>query len=172
MKVLTLNFLTCARKSCKSSAASFPLHPRDAELEALDVHFNLLLLQNLLPRLEWPALVSICNELGLPGLPAAKPEREDLVESGPPPSAEAMDVETTEDIQAPEDIEAPENGEEGNGTEVQTQSVGQPSKLATELHRMLLETSVKEGKLVCGNCEHAYEVREGIANFLLPAHMV
>jgi hypothetical protein len=32
MKMLTLNFLTCPRKACKSSPASFPLHPADAVL--------------------------------------------------------------------------------------------------------------------------------------------
>lgn len=32
-----------------------------------------------------------------------------------------------------------------------------------------METDVREGKLVCGNCGHEYLVKEGIANFLLPA---
>ena len=40
-----------------------------------------------------------------------------------------------------------------------------------DLHTLLLETSVKEGKLVCGNCGHEYRIKEGIANFLLPAHL-
>ncbi|CAG8918016.1 unnamed protein product [Penicillium salamii] len=40
-----------------------------------------------------------------------------------------------------------------------------------DLHRMLLETHVSEGKLVCGNCNHAYMIKEGIANFLLPSHL-
>ncbi|CAG8141048.1 unnamed protein product [Penicillium olsonii] len=40
-----------------------------------------------------------------------------------------------------------------------------------DLHRMLLETHVSEGKLVCGNCNHAYTIKEGIANFLLPSHL-
>lgn len=29
-----------------------------------------------------------------------------------------------------------------------------------------------EGKLVCGACGHEYAVKEGIANFLLPNHLV
>ena len=37
---------------------------------------------------------------------------------------------------------------------------------------MLLETCIKEGKLVCGACEHEYAVKEGVANFLLPGHLV
>lgn len=45
-------------------------------------------------------------------------------------------------------------------------------KLARELHKLLLETTVKEGKMVCGNCGHEYRIKEGIANFLLPNHLV
>ena len=41
-----------------------------------------------------------------------------------------------------------------------------------ELHTLLLETQIMEGKLVCGNCGHEYNIREGIANFLLPSHLV
>ena len=40
-----------------------------------------------------------------------------------------------------------------------------------ELHTLLLETEVKEGKLVCGHCGHEYKIKEGIANFLLPSHL-
>jgi len=35
-----------------------------------------------------------------------------------------------------------------------------------------METAIANGKLVCGNCSHEYAVKEGIANFLLPSHMV
>lgn len=41
-----------------------------------------------------------------------------------------------------------------------------------DLHHLLLETQVSEGKLVCGNCGHEYAIKEGIANFLLPSHLV
>lgn len=45
-------------------------------------------------------------------------------------------------------------------------------KMLQELNHLLLETSMSEGKLVCGNCGHEYAVKEGIANFLLPSHLV
>jgi uncharacterized protein YbaR (Trm112 family) len=45
-------------------------------------------------------------------------------------------------------------------------------KLWRELHKLLLETQVVEGKLVCGNCGHEYKIKDGIANFLLPNHLV
>ena len=44
-------------------------------------------------------------------------------------------------------------------------------KVMRELHRLLLETEVTEGKMICGNCGHEYKIKEGIANFLLPSHL-
>ena len=40
-----------------------------------------------------------------------------------------------------------------------------------DLHTLLLETEVREGKMVCGNCRHEYKIKEGTANFLLPSHL-
>jgi multifunctional methyltransferase subunit TRM112 len=45
-------------------------------------------------------------------------------------------------------------------------------KAMQDLHTLLLETQISEGSLVCGNCGHEYKVKEGIANFLLPNHLV
>lgn len=45
-------------------------------------------------------------------------------------------------------------------------------KMLKDLHHLLMETQIMEGKLVCGNCGHEYAIREGIANFLLPSHLV
>ena len=44
-------------------------------------------------------------------------------------------------------------------------------QMLRDLHRLLLETHVTEGQMVCGNCEHEYNIKEGIANFLLPSHL-
>lgn len=63
MKLLTLNFLTCARKTCKTNPAAFPLHPREAELEQIEAEINPLLIQNLLPRINWEALKTISQEV-------------------------------------------------------------------------------------------------------------
>jgi len=127
MKILTLNFLTCAVKACKATTASFPLHPKDAELVQDTIELNPKLLINLLPRLNWPALTITATELGLPSLPATVP--------------------TSEELEADE-------------------------QMMRDLHTLLLETQMSEGKLVCGNCGHEYAVKEGIANFLLPHHLV
>lgn len=63
MKLLTLNFLTCARKTCKTNPASFPLHPRDAELEIQETDLNLPFLKNILPRLMWEEMRVISKEV-------------------------------------------------------------------------------------------------------------
>lgn len=41
-----------------------------------------------------------------------------------------------------------------------------------ELHGLLMETQISEGKLVCANCGFEYPVKDGVANFLLPNHLV
>ncbi|KAK6065783.1 hypothetical protein SCUP234_12403 [Seiridium cupressi] len=127
MKILSLNFLTCAVKACKSSSDSYPLHPKDAELVQDDIDVNAELLLNILPRIDWTALTTTATELGFPALPPQPP--------------------TAEELQADE-------------------------KKLKDLHNLLMETQIMEGKLVCGNCGHEYAVREGIANFLLPSHLV
>lgn len=63
MKLLTLNFLTCARKACKQEPAAFPLHPREAELERVEMELNPEFLVNVLPRLEWKAIRSLGEEV-------------------------------------------------------------------------------------------------------------
>lgn len=63
MKVLSINFLTCAVKTCKSSSASFPLHPKDAELAQDEVEVNPQFLINVLPRLDWAALKTTSTEV-------------------------------------------------------------------------------------------------------------
>ena len=66
MKLLTLNFLCCARKTCKTNPAAFPLHPKEAELEQVEAEINPLLIQNMLPRLNWDALKTISQEVSQP----------------------------------------------------------------------------------------------------------
>lgn len=63
VKVLTLNFLCCSVKACKGNAAAFPLKPKDAELVSDEIEINALLLTNLLPRLDWNALIATSSEV-------------------------------------------------------------------------------------------------------------
>lgn len=155
MKLLTLNFLTCAIKTCKPLPAAFPLHIRDAELESVETDFNPLFLRNILSRLDWPALEQVAGEVGLalPANPLASAEEEEE-----------------------EDMDVDEQGANGAGKrrEAEQEQVGREvdEEVLRRLHAVLIETQVASGKLVCGNCGHEYAVREGIPNFLLPAHLV
>jgi multifunctional methyltransferase subunit TRM112 len=63
MKLLTLNFLTCAIKTCKPLPAAFPLHPRDAELEIQEADINLPFLKNILPRIMWEEMRGVAREV-------------------------------------------------------------------------------------------------------------
>lgn len=63
MKILTSNYITCAVKACKSSTLSFPLHFQDAELVQEEVDFNPEFIVNILPRIEWDALVVTAAEV-------------------------------------------------------------------------------------------------------------
>ncbi|PUU73107.1 hypothetical protein B9Z19DRAFT_1197135 [Tuber borchii] len=111
MKILTTNYLTCALRACKSHPNSFPLHFRDAELQQDSLPFNAAFIANILPRIDWPALLTTAAELGFTNLPAEKPDTVD-------------------------------------------------EKAGMELHRILIETQVVEGKLVCGNCGHDMRINE------------
>lgn len=40
-----------------------------------------------------------------------------------------------------------------------------------DLHTLLVETQIVEGKMTCRNCEHIYYIKNSIPNFLLPPHL-
>ncbi|KAK6357525.1 hypothetical protein TWF718_001834 [Orbilia javanica] len=148
MKLLTANFISCAVKACKSSPLSFPLHFRDAELASKPVPYNPLLLSNLLPRLDWAALVTSSKELGFT-LPETKPELPRL-------SASSFAA-TTGDGDM--NMDGGAVGEEDE-------------KTLRMLHKVLMETEVVEGKMVCGSCGFEYGIHQTVGNFLLPSHLV
>jgi multifunctional methyltransferase subunit TRM112 len=154
MKLLTTNFLICAVKACKSSPASFPLHFKDAVLERTEIDFNPLFITNILPRVNWDALTVTANELGLAKM---LPERNPVDEEGWYAEQEGGANEKME-------VEGEEQRKDvANGHKEET---------LKKLHNLLLETAVVEGKLVCGNCGFEYPIKDGVGNFLLPAHLV
>lgn len=77
MKFLTTNFVQCAVKSCAKSGNEFPLtyavsNPsEDLLLQPTD--FDSDFITNLLPKLEWSALVQVAKDLGDDSLPEEKP---------------------------------------------------------------------------------------------------
>ena len=152
MKLLTLNFLTCARKSCKSTAQAFPLHPKEAELEQVEIDMNPLFIKNILPRLDWEAMKTLIQEV--------RPEQRPI-----PFGGEKLVLTVSQ-------LGLPNLPQETPSPEELTADDGEPSQTLRDLHTLLMETSIASGKLACGNCGHEYAVKEGIANFLLPSHMV
>lgn len=40
-----------------------------------------------------------------------------------------------------------------------------------DLHTLLVETHIIEGKMECGLCHHVYHIKNLIPNFLLPPHL-
>lgn len=166
MKVLTTNFLTCPITPCRSSPLSFPLHFRDAELVRTPTPYNALFLRNLLPRLEWAALLSTAAEVSTPSLPPSLPF----------PSLQLANTTTklgfTTLPPTPPQISTTGPADDGDGEGKDEDAVAEEEeKVLRELHTLLLETRVEEGKLVCGNCGHEFRIHQGIANFLLPGHL-
>ena len=151
MKILTTNFITCAVKACKSSPLSYPLHFKDATLERTAIDFNPVFMANILPRINWAALKTTATELGLGGLVSDDNPSEDPGWNGG----------------------GGEDGEKVDGTRtVRDAGPGDREATLRKLHGLLLETGVAEGKLVCGHCGFEYPIKEGVGNFLLPAHLV
>jgi multifunctional methyltransferase subunit TRM112 len=166
MKILTTLFLTCPIKSCRTSPASYPLNFKSCTLEKVPVDYNPLLLRNLLPRLNLNALETIVSQLGLSAMLPQRSLLEYISE----------DVSTGGVKAGQHDDDEPEQQGENEEMEgMQTKSA--PSETEQEeglkrLHTLLVETTIQEGHLVCGNCEFEYPVKEGVGNFLLPGHLV
>ena len=158
MKVLTLNFLTCAIKACKTTSASFPLHPKDCELVTDDsIPLNASLLSNLLPRLDWNALSSTASSVCFLILPPRSSSAHTYLSLN-----ENQKLTNTPQLGFPPLPPTAPTADE----------LLKDEKMQQELHTLLIETQISEGALVCGNCGHEYKVKEGIGNFLLPGHLV
>lgn len=162
MKVLTLNFLTCAIKTCKSSPASFPLHTKDCTLEKTEIAFQPAFMRNILPRLDMGAMRDVCAELGLGALL-----------EGVEGAGKEGDAELAREKDVDAQMEGAVSEQEGAPSEQMPSAQEEYSETTLrKLHTLLLETGIKEGKLVCGNCGFEYPVKEGVGNFLLPSHLV
>ncbi|KAK9460709.1 uncharacterized protein V1516DRAFT_696385 [Lipomyces oligophaga] len=82
MKLLTTNFVQCTVKACASTPNCFPLHfdqqtdELPLELVHEDIEFSPEFIYNILPRIDWPALLTTSRELGNNLLPEQKPNIE------------------------------------------------------------------------------------------------
>ncbi|GES72597.1 Trm112p-domain-containing protein [Rhizophagus clarus] len=116
MRLVTHNMLQCHVKGCNSN--NFPLQLSDVEIEIQETDFNPMFLRNMLPKLEWNALVKTALQINITTLPNTLPN--DLDE-----------------------------------------------EFLKMLHRVLLETHIKQGQMICPNCKHIYPIKDGIPNMLL-----
>ena len=162
-----------------SDASPFPLHIKDATLSRTEVAFNATFLKSISSRIDWPAMKCIVEEIGLT-LPAGLGEinGDDLLESATAATTSAGAMDLDEDARAsakPKDATAGGGGEEA-GQELTEFEAPPEQDLSEEalrkLHDILIETEIDSGFLVCAACEHQYAIKEGIANFLLPPHLV
>ena len=66
-----------------------------------------------------------------------------------------------------------QNQGQGKTTDANSEVAGgaEEDKILRQLHTLLLETEVDEGKLACARCGFEYPIKEGVGNFLLPAHL-
>ncbi|KAI5788837.1 hypothetical protein DFH27DRAFT_655494 [Peziza echinospora] len=174
MKLLTCNFLSCPLKSCRSSPLSFPLHFKDAELaQDTELEYNSEVLDNLLKRVEWDALVVSAGEIGFVGL--EKPQvllDEDEEE-------EEDDEDEDDDDDEGMEVDAMGNSgkkggsvKKGGNGKVSEEEKLRDEEVRRKLWEVVMQTQVVSGKLVCKCCGYEFEIREGIVNFLLPGHLV
>ena len=164
MKLLTCNFLSCPLKSCRSSPLSFPLHFKDAELaQDTELEYNSEVLDNLLKRVEWDALVVSAGEIGFVGLekPQVLLDEDEDDEDEDDEDDEGMEV----------DAMGNSGRKGGKGGAVSEEERLKEEENRRKLWEVVMQTQVVSGKLVCKCCGYEFEIREGIVNFLLPGHL-
>ncbi|EGN97341.1 hypothetical protein SERLA73DRAFT_139508 [Serpula lacrymans var. lacrymans S7.3] len=75
VRLITHNLLACHVKGCTTN--NFPLQFQDVQIELQEAEFNPDFVRNLLPRLEWGALVDAAKQVGDTSLPPEQPEMTD-----------------------------------------------------------------------------------------------
>lgn len=63
MKFMTTNFVQCAVRSCAKTTDAFPLKYTDLTLIKQETEFDPEFIANILPRLDWEALVKVASEV-------------------------------------------------------------------------------------------------------------
>lgn len=63
MKFMTTNFVQCAVRECAKTSNAFPLQYTNLTLVRQETDFDPEFILNILPRLDWPALVQVAEEV-------------------------------------------------------------------------------------------------------------
>ncbi|KAL9941133.1 hypothetical protein V8E36_000621 [Tilletia maclaganii] len=77
MRLLTHNLLACHARACTSTSNNFPLQLENVQLEVAEVDMEDDFVRGLLPKLDWPALISTARTLGDSSLPEQEPDFND-----------------------------------------------------------------------------------------------
>ncbi|KAJ8585210.1 Trm112p-domain-containing protein [Rhizopogon salebrosus TDB-379] len=75
VRLITHNLLACHVKGCTTN--NFPLVFQDVQVELQESEFNPDFVRNMLPRLEWTALVNAAQQVGDTSLPPEQPDMMD-----------------------------------------------------------------------------------------------
>ncbi|KAG0706415.1 hypothetical protein DFH29DRAFT_902263 [Suillus ampliporus] len=75
VRLITHNLLACHVKGCTTN--NFPLVFQDVQVELQEAEFNPDFIRNMLPRLEWTALVNAAKQVGDTSLPPEQPDMMD-----------------------------------------------------------------------------------------------
>lgn len=133
--------LQCNAKGCTSN--NFPLKFAEAELEEIEADYNADFLKRMIPKLEWKALVETAFSVGFF---QSFGKRTSKALTPLPFLNKKLGIDTL-----PKEL--PENIED--------------EEFLQKLHHVILETRVKEGKMICNNCGHVFPITDGIPNMLL-----
>ena len=151
MKLLTANFLSCPLRTCRSSPLAFPLHFRDCEIVRIDDTPAPAPTDSTVPTSAdgpWDAS-KLAFTIGI-----LKRVEWDALRT----SAGELGF-TDLPVEKPDGEAMVGLGEEGEA-------------VLRRCWEVLVRTEVTEGALVCGGCGHEFRIFGGIANFLVPGHLV
>eukprot|EP00126_Sphaerothecum_destruens_P015426 Sdes_comp9430_c0_seq1m893 len=75
MRLLTHNMLQCHVKGCNVN--NFPLKVEAGEIQNSEADFNPAFIKAMLPKLDWTALKTTCDQLSIDSIPSTLPEEAD-----------------------------------------------------------------------------------------------
>eukprot|EP00124_Ichthyophonus_hoferi_P004813 Ihof_evm4s585 gene=Ihof_evmTU4s585 len=78
MKLLTHNMLQCHVKNCNKD--NFPLRLEATTVEKVEAEFNPAFMKHVSSKLDWPALLTVAQQVGITDLPLVAPDMAEQTE--------------------------------------------------------------------------------------------
>lgn len=150
MRLITHNLLACHARTCTQTSNNFPLRfEQITKLELIEADFNEAFVRGFLPKVDWDALVSAARSLGSDvgeGLPKAAPDLDDPM----------LDQELLKKVHHV-------LLEVSLGWAWREQATwADDLTLGTTFEQM----HIVEGQMLCPNCSHVFQIRNGIPNMV------